>query len=243
VVIAEAAVWAGRQLAGDTVTGATGYWRARHWDRDDAEAAPVLGPEYAAERARISRLIAHAASPGMRALDVACGTGAFSAALLATEISSLQAFDVSPHAVRRARARLGTDDRLSLTVADFWTVQPDSADVIVCVDALHHIGMPIEVLERLKTFGKPGTVVIGNYWTGDNFHEFERTRHGALKHAGASIKFAGAAALARARGSSLSPLRTVLLRADESAAVLRSTFRELRHVHNSRYFLAFEAVI
>jgi SAM-dependent methyltransferase len=243
-MIAEAAVELGRRIAGDRATGATSYWRSRHWDRSEAESDPMLGPEYVDERLRIVQLISERATTGAAALDIACGTGAFSSALLTAPIESLAAVDVSPHALSIARKRIGADRRASLVEGDFWEFVPRRPpDLILCVDALHHLGMPAKVLQRLRDLGRPGTHVIGNYWTGDHFHEFSRIRHGRVKHGYWSLGFLLAALFARASGTHPGQLRTAWLGSNELEEIIRASFSHTTFVHRSRYFLTFAAVV
>lgn len=243
-MIAESAIKLGSRIAGDRVTGATAYWRNRYWDRDEAESSPRLGPEYVEERGRVTRLISEFGKPGMSAIDLACGTGAFSSALLETRIGSLQAVDVSPHALSLARKRIGADRRVSFTEGDFWSLTPPHpADLVVCIDALHHLGMPADVLPRIRSLAHPGAYVIGNYWTSDHFHEFSRIRHGRLKHGIWSIEFLLAALFARASRTHPGQLRTAWLGRREIEESLRGTFSEIECIEPSRYFLTFVAKV
>lgn len=241
-MIAESAIKLGSRIAGDRVTGATAYWRDRVWDRDEAEASPGLGPEYVEERQRVTRLISELAQPGATAVDLACGTGAFSAALLETRIESLRAIDVSAEALALARRRIGADPRASFVERDFWSLPTDRpADLVVCIDALHHLGMPTDVLQRVRSLTRPGGYVIGNYWTGDHFHEFSRIRHGRWRHGVWSLEFLLAAMFARASRTHPGRLRTAWLSRREIEAAIRETFSHVEYLEPSRYFLTFAA--
>jgi SAM-dependent methyltransferase len=243
-LIAEASIRLASLVAGERVTGATGYWRERYWNREELEADPGLGGEYAEERARIGGLISEAAKPGVAAVDMACGTGVFSAILLSQPIRCLESVDVSPQALTLAGERIGTDARACFVEADFWSFEPQPIpDLIVCVDALHHLGMPEKVLRRIKEIGRPGTRLIANYWTKDHFHEFSRIRHGRLRHGLWSLCVLSAAFAAKATGSHPGQLRTTWQDSPGLEAILRSEFENLHYLNRSRYFLTFAAIL
>lgn len=243
-MIAEASIRLASLVAGERMTGVTSYWRERYWNREELEADPSLGREYAAERARIGGLISEAAKPGVAAVDMACGTGVFSVILLSQPIRCLESVDVSPQALTIARERIGTDARASFVEADFWSFDPQpTPDLIVCIDALHHLGMPEKVLRRIKEIGRPGTRLIANYWTKDHFHEFSRIRHGRLRHGLWSLGVLSAAFAGMASKRHPGLLRTTWKDSTELEEALRSEFENLHYLNRSRYFLTFAAVL
>jgi len=251
-LISEIAVSVGRRVAGRPTADANAYWAARVWDREQCSEAPVLGPHYLAETMGILALIRQRVSdrelpPVRRAIDVGCGVGVFTAALLEAGVDEVVALDISPGALKRTRERVKDDSRLRTVQADvrqFEFADNDRADegsglfdALVCVDALHHIGDPIPSLEAMCRLVNPGGVLIGNIWTADHFHEFQRTRHGPARHAAASIAFC-AAAFARRFGRETNLTRTELVPADEACEQLAARF-EVLHVAESRYWVRF----
>lgn len=99
---------------------------------------------------RASRRILAAIPAGARVLDVGCGLGELSAALV-RKGCEVVAIEVSPEMVRRARAR-GVDARVADLLA--WEDRRPF-DAVVSVHALHH--MPLErALARMAAALDPG---------------------------------------------------------------------------------------
>lgn len=97
--------------------------------------------------------------PGARALDVGCGTGAFSRRL-AERFESVLGLDLSPQMIRLARERSHACPNLEFRVADVLAeALPDAHfDAIVTIATLHHLPLP-EILPRLARALKPGGVL------------------------------------------------------------------------------------
>lgn len=103
-------------------------------------------------------------SPYPRALDVGCGTGAFSMRL-AELCSEVVALDCDPGVIADARDQ-NSHERITFVLGDVMThsLARDSFDFIAAIASLHHL--PLEpALARLKTLLRPGgvLVVIGLY--------------------------------------------------------------------------------
>lgn len=115
---------------------------------------------------RALRVAAAMARPveGMRVVDLASGTGALAAALLASGSppAALTAVDAAPRMLERARRRLG--GRATLVVADVRAVPlaDGSADVVTIGYLLHLLDAPAraEVLAEAWRLLRPGGVIV-----------------------------------------------------------------------------------
>jgi SAM-dependent methyltransferase len=104
--------------------------------------------------------------PCGRALDIGCGTGAFSRALshLADRVDAI---DRDPDVIERARSASAGISNLRFACTDFMTYTSDGGggyDFICALASLHHLPLP-GALERMKFLLNPGGVlgVIGLY--------------------------------------------------------------------------------
>lgn len=89
------------------------------------------------------------------ALEVGCGTGAFSRRL-AERCDRVDAIDLSPEMIRVARSRT-VDEPIAYRVADVCEMElaPASYDVVATIATLHHLDAGA-VLPRLVTALRPG---------------------------------------------------------------------------------------
>ncbi|MDH2427224.1 class I SAM-dependent methyltransferase [Sphaerisporangium sp. TRM90804] len=232
----------GHKILGEQPPDGAKYWAARFWDRDLAERDPLLGEHYRAQKADLAQVIEKYARDADRVIEFACGTGEFTGMMARLSLAKeIVALDISAQGLEKTRARVGHPG-LRTVLGDFWEDHDlGTADVVMCVDAIHHIGDPRRVMERMKSFVRPGGVFIGNLWTVDNFHEFQRQRYGALWHLGRSAMFLGSAMVIKASGGRLrsGSYRTRLMRTSEIEPLLRSVFGEVLHVCADRYFVSF----
>lgn len=241
-MLAEALVRAGHKLIEGYAPEGRDYWSARFWDREEVESRPMLGDDFRAQKERIADYIKQYGDGADRVLEFACGTGEFtemSARLTSAE--EIIATDISEQAVRITRERV-QHPGLRMVRADFWEpIDLAPAPLVLCVDAIHHMGNVERVLTRLKEFVEPGGVFVGNLWTIDNFHEYQRTRYGELRHVSRSALFLANALVMRATGGRVrwASYRTQLLRADQVEPVLHRVFGEVLQVARTRYFVAF----
>jgi|GEM_PF-5920146 len=219
-----------------------GYWQARFWDRDAAESHPVLAKSFLQQKAAISTYLCRYGDQSRRVLDFACGTGEFTFLVATlTPAKQIVAIDISARALEIARSRIHHHG-LTLIHGDFWSdhhVSP--ADLVLCVDAIHHLGDIEHVLERLRSFVAPGGTLIGNVWTADHYHEFQRKRYGAVRHLGRTALFFSTAVLIRLSGGRLrtGSYRTQLQTRREIEQILRRVFGEVLDVRSDRYFVSF----
>jgi SAM-dependent methyltransferase len=241
-MLAEAMVDAGHRLIRKYPPEGRAYWAARFWDRDEVEARADIGDDFRVQKARIASYLTEYGAGAERVLEIACGTGEFTAfAAELTKAERIVATDISEHALQRAGARVDHPG-LELVHSDFWTDDTLApAPLVMCVDAIHHLGDVRQVLKRMSSLVEPGGTFIGNLWTLDHFHEYQRSRNGTVGHLGRSALFLANALAMNASGGRLrwASYRTQLLRARQVEPLLRETFDELLDVTGTRYFVAF----
>ena len=95
-----------------------------------------------------------------RALEIGCGTGAFSR-LLARRAESVLALDLAPRMVRAARERSGLYPNISFVNGDAMTyaLPRDGFDCVATLTTLHHL--PAEsALRKIKAALSPGGVFV-----------------------------------------------------------------------------------
>jgi SAM-dependent methyltransferase len=241
-MIAELLAKSGKSMLQGIPPDGKAYWAARYWDRAAAERHQVLSDEFLAQKDVIADLLRSHGAEAKYVLEFACGTGAFTAlAAELTPATEIRAVDISEQGLERAGARV-RHDNLRLVHGDFWADNGlEPADLVMCIDAIHHLGDIREVLTRLRSFVAPGGVFIGNIWTVDHFHEFQRKRYGTLGHLRRTAAFFTTAMITRASGSRLKTgaYRTQLIHSAEALAILHSVFGTGVEVRNQRYFMAF----
>ena len=105
-------------------------------------------------------LARHIPEPCREALDIGCGTGAFSR-LLAKTSESVLALDLSPNMIGIAGERSAQFPNIDFRVADVLTLElpAEKFDCIATIATLHHLPTG-EVLPKLKGALKPGGVLL-----------------------------------------------------------------------------------
>jgi len=105
-------------------------------------------------------LARHLPEPCREALDIGCGTGAFSR-LLAKTSESVLALDLSPNMIGLAGERSARFSNIDFRVADVLTLElpAEKFDCIATIATLHHLPTG-EVLPKLKGALKPGGVLL-----------------------------------------------------------------------------------
>ncbi|MYT32481.1 MULTISPECIES: class I SAM-dependent methyltransferase [unclassified Streptomyces] len=241
-MLAEVFARSGRALLEGFPPDGREYWAARFWDRAAAEQHVQLRPEFLTQKETIADLLRTHGQDAKSVVEVACGTGEFTdMAAKLTPAAEITAIDISAEGLARTAQRV-KHDNLRLVEGDFWADNDlEQADLVQCLDAIHHLGDLRQVLTRLRSMVKPGGIFIGNLWTGDHFHEFQRKRYGVAAHLTRTASFLGTALIIRASAGRLKTgaYRTQLTPSDEAVAVLRSVFDEVLEVRKERYFMGF----
>ena len=241
-MLAEAMVGLGHKLIRNYPPEGRSYWAARFWDRTGVETTPGVREDLQVKQDAIASYVTRHGKDAERVLEFSCGTGAFTKSVVKlTDAPEIVAVDISAQALAIARREV-TDPRLRFVQGDFWAeLGLGTADVVMCINAIHHMGNVRAVLERLKTFVEPGGVVIGNVWTLDNYHEFQRRVHGPVQHLARSALFLANAVVMRATGGRVrwASYRTQLLSADQFETLLRSVAPEVLEVERTRHFVLF----
>jgi predicted TPR repeat methyltransferase len=172
-------------------------------------------------------------------LDLACGTGTFAQVLSrSTDGSRIEALDVSSSALKSLAAN--SSHGITTIETDFWDFIPSSTyDLIVCVDAIHHLGYVEDVIGKItKLLGKNG-VLVANLWTADNFDEFEIMRYGRPGHFYRMVRFAVFGILhAYLKKGGLS-YRTHFVLANQIQPLLVRHFHDIKYLEHQRYFSTF----
>jgi ubiquinone/menaquinone biosynthesis C-methylase UbiE len=148
---------------------------ARAYDWDNTEA-------YEAYIGRWGRMTASAflkwlALPsGQRWLDVGCGTGALTEAILAAgDPVEVQGVDPGPDFLRAAEAKI-VDPRVRFTTGDARAlpVPSDAYDVVVAGLALNFVPGPEAAVAEMVRAARPGGTVAGYVWDFAGERQFQR---------------------------------------------------------------------
>lgn len=241
-MLAEALFGIGRLLVKGQRPRGREYFARRAWDPTRYNRSTLGGPEIEDNERRIVELIEKYAQDAQRTIEFGCGPGDYLRAVAKyTPAPEIVGVDVSAKALEIAKRRVN-DPRLRLVNGDFWAdLELDKADVVICVGAIHHLGRVHEVIDRLKTFVKPGGVLIGNVWTMDNYHEYQRNVHGSLRHFGRAVLFlANAIALKVTNGRvNWGSFRSEVLYNNQVDEVLTDLSEEILYRSNTRYITGF----
>ncbi len=94
--------------------------------------------------------------PGVRVLDVACGTGVLFPDYLARQVADVTAVDISVEMVKIAREKF-PDAPITVLCADVETMQwEETFDCIMVYNAFPHFPEPEKLIRVLTGFLKPG---------------------------------------------------------------------------------------
>ncbi len=141
------------------------YWdqRAATYDANGWTSRPDLLGWSADHAVRFLREAPGFAEAAMKArtLEVGCGTGTFTEALLGRWLA-VDAVDLSPEMVERARARLVRRPALTVgTVADPFSLPDGRFAGVASRMVLHHApDSPLQTIERWRAKCLPGTAVV-----------------------------------------------------------------------------------
>lgn len=105
-------------------------------------------------------LLRHLPARREAALEIGCGTGAFTR-LLADRFARVVAVDLSSEMLRRAHERTRSAHNVELRQVDFaeHSLYPESLDCIAVIATLHHLPLE-ETLERMKGALRSGGVLL-----------------------------------------------------------------------------------
>lgn len=241
-MLAEQLVRTGSKLISAYPPEGRDYWAARFWDRNSAEQDPIIGEHYRSAKKSIADMIKRYGANANQTIEFACGTGEFTnLTAKLTPASEIVALDISAQGLERTAKRV-QHDGLRLIQGDFWADhQLGQAPLVLCIDAIHHIGNVKDVLTRMKQFVAPGGVFIGNLWTVDHFHDLQRQRYGNLNHSMRSAMFFTTAVLIRASNGRLrtASYRTQLVSSKDIPALLDEVFSETLEIHPDDFFVGF----
>lgn len=167
--VADALVVAGGWLIRDRFVQPVAHWRNRTWDGFRAESHDALGAAYVEERAAIGGWIKNFA-PKTCVLDVGAGTGRYSMDAADAGAAHVTALDVSQSALDEISRRAADADVghiIRVRVGDFWSAESTcwcgrQFDVVMCMDAIHHLGRLPEVIARLHQLAGRRGAVIGD---------------------------------------------------------------------------------
>lgn len=110
--------------------------------------------------------------PGLRYLDMGCGTGELSIALARLGAGHVTGVDILPRAIARARAFAGelqAGDAVQFVCEDLHAWAPEHKfDVLLSFDALEHIDNPRAMLAKMATLVAPGGIAALSF--GPLFH-------------------------------------------------------------------------
>jgi SAM-dependent methyltransferase len=130
------------------------------------------GAAYEAYMGRWSRLVAReflawlAVAPNRRWLDVGCGTGVLSQAILGhTQPAGIQSIDRAPGFVAFARQQV-RDPRVRFDVADaqHLAVEPEAYDAVVAGLMLNFAPQPDQVVGEMRRAARAGAAVAAYVW-------------------------------------------------------------------------------
>jgi demethylmenaquinone methyltransferase/2-methoxy-6-polyprenyl-1,4-benzoquinol methylase len=125
----------------------------------------VLEPPLRGMRRAVSALAG--TGPGMRVLDVCCGTGK-QARMLADTGADVAAADMSPHMLLKARGRAGRSMNLLLASADRLPFADGAFDLVLNCLSLHEIpeALRLAFASEMRRVARPGgRIMIMDYGT------------------------------------------------------------------------------
>lgn len=96
------------------------------------------------------------ARPGVRALDIACGTGVTFDYLLAQGVESLTAIDISDEMARIAQGKYAHDPRVTVLTGDFLQLEAPPFDCALLYNAYPHFLDKPALLAHAAALLKPG---------------------------------------------------------------------------------------
>ena len=101
------------------------------------------------------------------ALEIGCGTGAFSR-LLARRADHVLALDLSPQMIRLAQERSKQFPNIAFQVADIltWGWPAEPFDCVVTIATLHHLPLEVSLLKMAQALKVGGVLVVLDLFAG-----------------------------------------------------------------------------
>lgn len=129
--------------------------------RDDFDRIALLPSDPCDPNERYHGFLLRQLPPAVgNALDLGCGTGAFSR-LLARRADHVLGLDVAPNMIRAAREHEDHRSNIEYHVVDIerWAFPDRSFDCVVAIASLHHLEMR-QTLERMRRSLRPGGTLL-----------------------------------------------------------------------------------
>jgi SAM-dependent methyltransferase len=119
-----------------------------------------------------SFLLKHIPASCKAALDVGCGTGAFSR-LLAQRSDQVVALDLSPRMIEIAKARSKPYSNIEFQVADAtrWAFPVGVFDCVASITTLHHLSIEETLLKMRGALRVGGTLAILDLYASAGWHD------------------------------------------------------------------------
>lgn len=120
-----------------------------------------------------SFLLRHVPSTCHAALEIGCGSGAFSR-LLSCRAERVLALDLSPNMIASAIQQSSHLSNISFTVADILNTElsPEEFDCIVSIATLHHLPMETVLLKLKKALKVNGRLIILDLFQSDGLVDY-----------------------------------------------------------------------
>lgn len=127
----------------------------------------------------------------LRVLDLCCGTARVASDMLAlSNVCEVVALDISEAAIEQAKCYLANSryrSKLRFVAADIMSPEftnelVGTFDVIVCLDALHHLSQPSEALNKVAGILNRRGTLIGNFLVAEGLRAHVVAKKGRFRY-------------------------------------------------------------